>query len=193
MQQSMQQSLIPLLVSLSPSRALGELWCFLCGLLLMICLAQINLPLFFTPVPITGQTFGCILISLTWGRKRAPLIFLSYLGLGAAGLPVFSDSGGLAGPTAGYLLGMLCCSWALGTLADRGWSTDLYFSLLAGTLGVAIVFLFGLGGLSLHVPWHLLLQKGFWPFLPFDLVKAALASYLAYRASLVAAAGDGKK
>lgn len=189
----MQQSLIPVLIRLSPSRGLGELWCFLCGLLLMICLAQINLPLFFTPVPATGQIFGCILIALTWGRKRAPLIFISYLGLGAAGLPVFSDSAGLAGPTAGYLLGMLCSCWALGTLADRGWSSNIYLSLLAGALGVVIVFLFGLPGLSLRLPRHLLLQKGFWPFLPFDLAKAVLASYLAYRASLVAAAGGGKK
>jgi biotin transport system substrate-specific component len=158
----------------------------------MICLAQINLPLFFTPVPVTGQTFGCILIALTWGRKRAPLIFLIYLGLGAIGLPVFSDPAGLRGPTGGYLLGMLCSSWALGTLADRGWSTDPYLSLLAGALGVTIVSLFGLLGLSLLLPMHQLLQKGFWPFLPFDLAKAAMASYLAYRASLVVAADGGK-
>src|SRR5713226_10737169 len=78
------------------------------NLLLVLC-AWIALPLPWTPVPITGQTFGVMLVAVLLGSRRGALVLGLYLLEGFAGLPVFQPFGAagvlrLAGPTAGYLL-----------------------------------------------------------------------------------------
>src|SRR5688572_9525052 len=94
------------------NRNMGSIARIISGIAFISILARISIPLPFSPVPLTGQTFGVFLISLTFGRKMGALTVLSYLGLGFAGLPIFSAgtsglTGGLLGPTSGYLMGML--------------------------------------------------------------------------------------
>src|SRR5579864_2125911 len=88
------------------SAALDPMW--IAGFsLLTAVLAQIRIPLPFTPVPLTGQTFAVLLAGAALGSRRGFLSQALYLAEGAAGLPVFAGAVGslahLFGPTGGYL------------------------------------------------------------------------------------------
>lgn len=146
------------------------------GVVLLAALAQVSISLPFTPVPITGQTFGVALISLLWGRSRGVLAVLFYLIGGIAGLPIFAlaQAGWHWGPTSGYLLGMLVASVVMGSLADRGWTCSWKRTWLAAFLGSCVTFLCGLMVLSLFVNSSMLLKMGLWPFLPGDFIKTLL-------------------
>ncbi|HSW57761.1 MAG TPA: biotin transporter BioY, partial [Dehalococcoidales bacterium] len=71
-------------------------------------LAQTRIPLPWTPVPITGQTFAVLLAPLLLGHIWGGVSLLLYVGLGVAFIPWFTGwTGGLAaiaGPTGGYLV-----------------------------------------------------------------------------------------
>lgn len=140
----------------------------------------INLP--FSPVPITGQTFGVLLVAMALGRVRGSAIVLAYLVEGASGLPVFAGGkaglGALVGPTGGYLLGFMAAAWTVGFLADKGWDKGYVKSILAMTLGTAIIFACGLTQLSLFVPGEILTAMGLYPFLPGAAIKIAVASVM---------------
>src|SRR5580704_14382989 len=94
------------------------------NILLVLC-AHIVIPLPWTPVPITGQTFGVLLVAVLPGARRGAITLILYLLEGAAGLPVFQPLGlpGLArfaGPTAGYLLSYPFAAFVTGWLVERG-------------------------------------------------------------------------
>lgn len=129
---------------------------------------SINVP--FSPVPITAQTFGVLLIAMVLGRTRATVIVAAYLAEGAAGLPVFAGGAAgaqvLVGPTAGYLFGFLLAAYVVGYLADRGWDRSYLLSIISMTLGTALIFLCGLTWLSRFVPFGVILATGLVPFLP---------------------------
>lgn len=151
------------------------------GALLVGLMAQISIPLPFTPVPITGQTFGVLLVGMTLGARRGLLAMLLYLAEGAVGLPVFAGgTAGVAkfvGPTAGYLAAYPFAAMLCGWLAERGWDRKPWtaaFGIFLGSLVVltlgTLVLSFFVGGLA---PAFL---KGFLPFLPGDVVKTTLAA-----------------
>ncbi len=191
--QSQLKSWIPLLLTRleeSPAMAfenknlnfvLRESTAFALGIATLALLAKISFVLPFTPVPITGQTFGVASIALLWGRSRGSAIVLSYLIFGAMGLPFFAGgaSGLLLGPTSGYLIGMFLSSFVIGSLADRGWSLSLHKAWLAATIGSILVFSSGLLVLSRFVPRDALLMSGLFPFIPGDLLKNLLAATIA--------------
>src|SRR5206468_4502850 len=87
-------------------------------------LAQLRIPLPFTPVPLTGQTFAVLLSGAALGSRRAFLSQALYLVEGAAGLPVFSGGAAhlahLLGPTGGYLWSYPFVAGLLGCLVERG-------------------------------------------------------------------------
>ncbi|MEZ4815102.1 MAG: biotin transporter BioY [Bdellovibrionota bacterium] len=154
------------------------------GVVLLTALAQIAIPLPFTPVPITGQTFGVALLSLLWGRKWGFASVALYVCVGAMGLPVFSaGAAGLKLATSGYLLGMCLSAFVIGSLADRGFSKSFKKSFMACLVGSLCVFTCGLIVLSNFVPKEALLSAGFLPFIPGDIAKSTLASFIASRAS----------
>ena len=89
-----------------------------------IC-AHISVPLGFTPVPITMQSFAVILLGLLFGPGAAFACLALYLIEGAMGLPVFSPHGpgGMAqllGPTGGYLLSYPFAAAVASLLYRRG-------------------------------------------------------------------------
>lgn len=149
------------------------------GVAVLSLLAQVAIPLPWTPVPITGQTFGVALIAMMWGFKRGFASVLSYLALGAAGLPIFAAAkSGIGGPTTGYLFGMLAGSLVMGVLSDYGWTKSFKKALLASYIGSLCTFTFGLVGLSFFIPREGLLVAGLYPFLFGDLLKNTLAAML---------------
>lgn len=172
------QALIPLWVHQSQNRTLLNILSILAGSLFLAALAQVSIPLPFTPVPITGQTLGVALLALCWGSKRASGSFILYIAEGASGLPVFAlgKSGLAVGPTSGYLIGMLLASVVVGSLADRGFAKSMGRAFLCCVIGSSLVFSFGLLGLSFFIPRDMLLQSGLLPFLPGDLIKNIVAA-----------------
>jgi len=71
--------------------------------------AQVTVPLPFTPVPLTLQNFGVLVVGLTLGARRGFAALLLYLAEGAMGMPVFNPTGPggvlqLFGPTGGFLM-----------------------------------------------------------------------------------------
>ncbi len=144
--------------------------------------AQVRIPLPFTPVPITGQTFAVLLCGAAIGARRGAFAQLAYLLLGSAGLPIFAGGAcGLpSGPSGGYLIGFVPAAYLIGFLVERGWDRRVRTASLAMLLGNAVIYAFGLPWLAAFVggPVSKVLALGLYPFLPGDLLKLALASTL---------------
>jgi biotin transport system substrate-specific component len=153
------------------------------GTLVVAASAQVAIPLPFTPVPITGQTFGVLLVGMLLGSRRGALSLLMYLLEGALGLPVFqAGTGGLLrllGPTAGYLWSYPFAAFLMGFLVERGWDRSPVRTALAMLLGGFVILTMGtlwLGLLTGSLKSAFL--QGCLPFLPGDLVKTAFAAAL---------------
>ena len=142
--------------------------------------AQIAVPVPWSPVPITGQTWAVLLSGAVLGARRAFLAQALYLMEGAAGLPVFAGGAAgfhvFAGPTAGYLAAFPFAAAMTGLLAERGWDRRFLTMVAAMLLGSVVIFAFGLANLSRFVPAEHLLAAGLLPFLPGDVVKSSLAA-----------------
>lgn len=157
-----------------------ELTLVIGGSLAIAAAAQVRLVLPFTPVPVTGQTFAVLLIGALFGARRGAATAMTYLSLGIMGLPVFSAAppgpAALFSPTAGYLVGFVAAAWVMGTLSERGWDRRPWSTALAMALASCVIFAFGVLWLGRFVGWGNVLQQGFLPFIPGDLVKIALAT-----------------
>jgi biotin transport system substrate-specific component len=153
-----------------------------------IC-AHVSVPLWFTPVPITLQTFGVLLLALTLGGWRASAALVLYLAEGMMGLPVFSPHGlgGIAqilGPTGGYLMAYPFAALAAGFLAQklrtRGRAVALVFAALTAEV---VIFCVGVLWLMLVLRTSLTMayQGGVLPFLPGEALKIAAAVGIAFK------------
>ena len=144
--------------------------------------AQAAIPLPWTPVPITGQTFGVLLTGALIGPRLGALSLALYLLEGAAGLPFFAGGAAgaarLAGPTGGYLLSYPFAAALVGWLATCGWDRRPLTMLAAMLLGSLVVFALGAGWLAHFVGPSRALTGGVLPFLPGDVLKALLAAGL---------------
>lgn len=142
--------------------------------------AQIAIPLPWSPVPLTGQTFAVLLSGAVLGARRAFLAQLVYLAEGSIGLPVFAGGATgfakLIGPTGGYLIAFPFAAALTGMLAERGWDRRFFTTFAALLAGSALIFAAGLVMLARFVPPHQLLVSGLLPFIPGDLIKSALAA-----------------
>jgi biotin transport system substrate-specific component len=186
-------AVIPALISRGGDRLRHNVLLTAGGVLALALLAQIAIPLSFTPVPVTGQTFGIALIALLFGGMRAVAIVAAYLALGAAGVPLFAATKTAAtgtaagfGPTSGYLIGMFAASYVMGTFADRGWTKTFAQAWAAALIGSVITFTCGLIVLAFFVPQEALLMAGLLPFIPGDLLKTSLAAFIVSRKSMQA-------
>ncbi|MGI9861066.1 biotin transporter BioY [Moorella naiadis] len=155
---------------------------------LVAVLAQISIPLPFTPVPITGQVLGVLLAGAILGKNKGTLAMVVYLLLGAIGLPVFARGGAglatFASPSGGYLWGFILGVYAMGLILERGHSEPGYPRLIAGML-LCLVVVYTLGTLQLMALLHVNLVKGLLlgviPYIPLDLAKLILAAAVSYR------------
>lgn len=154
------------------------------GALLVALAAQIQIPLPFTPVPLSGQTFAVSLVGASLGSRRGALSLVVYLLIGALGAPFYAGGTGglgtLLGPTVGYLLGFVGAAAAIGALAERRADRaplTAFFSFLASSL---IIFTCGVAGLMITLDLSLsdAFVLGVLPFIPGDLIKSGLAAGL---------------
>jgi biotin transport system substrate-specific component len=143
-------------------------------------MAQVRIPLPFTPVPLTGQTFAVLLVGAVLGSRRGAASLLLYLVQGIIGLPVFAGgASGLAvllGPTGGYLVGFVAAAYLIGLLAARGLDRHFPSALLAFLTGEAVIYLFGVAWLSVFLGLQRAIVAGFLPFLIGDAIKLVAAA-----------------
>ncbi|MDQ4149957.1 MAG: biotin transporter BioY [Actinomycetota bacterium] len=152
------------------------------GTLLVALSAQVRIPLPFTPVPLTGQTFGVLLVGASLGASMGTASLFLYLLAGAVGLPFYAGGAHgwdvVQGATGGYLVGFIVSALVVGFLAERGWDRKIGRSMGAMLIGTLVIYLFGLAWLSqvLDAGLERTLEAGLYPFLLGDLLKLLLAA-----------------
>ena len=151
--------------------------------------AHVVLPLNFTPVPLTLQTFAVVVLGLLLSPRLAMGTLVAYLAEGALGLPVFSPSpviiGGMAhllGPTGGYLLAYPAAAGLISILRRRagfsGWRGSYGGAVASAAAGSLLIL--ACGGIWLAVltrgSAQSILTFGVVPFLPGEALKIAAAA-----------------
>jgi biotin transport system substrate-specific component len=159
-------------------------------------LAQISIPLSFTPVPITGQTLGVLLAGTALGWWRAGAALVLYAVAGVAGVPWFAGhSSGYASASFGYIVGFIAAAVLCGYLAGRGADRSVLRSVPAMIAAEVVIYAFGLTWLAidLHLGASATIADGLTPFLAGDAVKAAIAAGLLPAAWWLAGSRPGRR
>jgi biotin transport system substrate-specific component len=155
------------------------------SLFVALC-ARVTLPLPFTPVPLTLQNFGVLLVGLALGPRRAFVALALYLAEGAAGLPVFSPAGlgGIAqlfGPTGGYLMAYPLVAGLAGFVMERGRKTFAR-AAVAGLLAEVLLFAMGLAWLAILTgSFKKAVFYGLYWFVFAEVIKVLMAAAVAVR------------
>ena len=151
----------------------------------MAVCAHLSFPLPYSPVPVTMQTFGVLLIGMLLGPGASFAALTLYLAEGAIGLPVFAPLGApgilhLLGPTAGFLLAYPLAACAAGALFQRLQDAIGSFlaAICAGTAGLIPIFAIGAGWLavSLHQSISSAVVLAVAPFLVGEVLKLLLVA-----------------
>jgi len=156
----------------------------LAGTLFLAICAHISLPLYFTPVPLTLQPFGVLLLGMLLGPRMAFGTLAAYLAEGAMGLPVFVPSAlgisGLAhlfGPTGGYLMAYPFAAILIATLW-RSSSRNFGWALVSVAAGDALILAMGAVWMAIwtHGSLAMVFTQAVLPFLPGEALKVAAAA-----------------
>lgn len=154
------------------------------GAVLIYLTSRIVIPVPGTPVPITGQTFGVLLVGGALGFRRGLIAVALYVLLGVIGMPFFAEGkGGLSviwGATGGYLIGFVAAGAVVGRLAELGWDRRIGGALGAMLVGSFVIYAIALPWLKVVTGWSVeeTIQKGLVPFLVGDALKLVLAAVL---------------
>lgn len=160
----------------------------MCGFfsaLICVC-AFVTIPLPFTPVPITLQTFAVSFAGIYLGKKYGVISVVTYISLGVAGLPVFSGmrsgAGMLIGPTGGFILGFAVSVFLIGLAYEQ---INKRFSNVNQTAAITFSIVFGnvamyICGISwymnsVNAPFAAALAATVMPFILGDIFKLFLA------------------
>jgi len=160
-------------------------------------LAQVRFYLPYTPVPVTGQVFAVLLCGVILGKWYGGLSQGLYAGIGAAGLPWFSNMKGgidvLSGVTGGYIVGFIAAALVIGWFTDRYVRSRSFTGLMIlMAFGIGVIHLFGVIQLAavLHVSVQIAIEKGSLPFIAVDVYKAMIAAAIAAAVTPGTAYGD---
>jgi biotin transport system substrate-specific component len=176
--------LVPVRVGERTSPRLRDVGLVLAGALLIFLTAKFSIVLPGTPVPITMQNFGVLVVGGALGLRRGGLAALIYLAVGLVGVPFFAEGkGGLGvifGATGGYLVGFILAAALVGRLAELGWDRRIGGAIGATFLGTVVIYAVG-------VPWLAVvtgmspaeaIAAGLLPFLVVDTVKLLAAAFV---------------
>jgi len=172
---SLRTSLIP------RSTALSNAVLVVSGVLGLAVLAQIAVPVPGSPVPVTGQTLGVLILGTAYGSTLGVTTFAIYIVAGIAGAPVFANSGHgldrIVGATGGYLIGMLVATFILGQLARFRLDQNFLTALPSMLIGTITTFSFGLVWLHQYTgqSWEWTIKAGLTPFIVGEVLKIAIA------------------
>ena len=180
------------------ARIAYQVGCAVVGSALVAGLAQLSFRLPFTPVPVTGQTLGVLLVGAAYGPELGAATLGLYLVWGLVGLPVFapntdgSHATGLevlrtASLTGGYLWGFVVAAGLVGWLSRRGWDRSVRSSIGAMLLGSITIYAIGVPWLYHALPptiagkpvtMQTALAYGLYPFIIGDTLKLLAAAGL---------------
>ena len=143
--------------------------------------AQVAIPLPFTPVPLTLQTFAVLAGAAALGAERAVIAQVLYIALAVAGVPVLAGGASghevVVGATGGYLIGFVLASYVVGRISSNGASTKSGKTALAFLAGSVLIYALGAPWLAFTtgntITWAIV--NGVVPFLVGDLIKAVAA------------------
>ena len=172
---SLRSSLLP------RTTALANAVLIVSGVFALAILAQIAIPVPGSPVPVTGQTLGVLLIGTAYGSTLGVTTFALYLLAGIAGAPVFANNGfgidRVIGATGGYLIGMLVATYVVGQLARLRLDQKFLTALPSMLIGTVITFSFGLLWLQQYTgkDWAWTINAGLTPFIVGEVLKIAIA------------------
>lgn len=174
--------LVPIRVAEPLNVRMRHIALIVAGALVVYLSALIVVPLGFTPVPITGQTFGVLLVGGALGFRRGLASVALYVLVGLVGVPFFAENKGgvdvILGATGGYLVGFIVAGAIVGKLAELGWDRRLAGSVAAMLVGSLVIYAVG-------VPWLAVvagfgpteaIEKGLTPFLIGDAIKLLAAA-----------------
>jgi biotin transport system substrate-specific component len=174
--------LVPIRVGDRVNTRVRDIALVVAGALLIYLTARIVIPVPGSPVPITGQTFGVLLVGASLGLRRGLFAVSLYVLLGVVSLPFFAEGkGGLSviwGATGGYLIGFMVAGAVVGWLAELGWDrrfAGAFGAMLAGSViiyAIALPWLMAVTGFTLAET----IAKGLTPFLLGDALKLLLAA-----------------
>jgi biotin transport system substrate-specific component len=176
--------LVPIRVSERISSRARHVALILAGALFIYLSALVVIPIPGNPVPITGQTFGVLLVGGALGFRRGLTAVLLYVLLGVVGLPFFAEGkSGLTivfGASGGYLLGFILAGALVGRLAELGWDRHLAGAVGAMAIGNALIYVVGLPWLAYmtHSDAATAVKLGLVPFILGDVLKLVLAAVL---------------
>ncbi len=143
--------------------------------------AQVIIPLPFTPVPLTLQTFAVLLVGAALGSLRGVLAMTVYAVAGMVGVPWYAEGkSGFGGATFGYIIGFIVAAYIVGRLAERGASTTALRTTGLMVAGNIAIYAVGVTWLkfSIDASWGTAIALGMTPFIIGDIVKIALAAGL---------------
>jgi biotin transport system substrate-specific component len=150
--------------------------------------AYIQVPIPLSPVPVTLQVFFVLLAGSMLKSKWGSLSMIVYTLLGVAGLPVFSGGssglGVLFGPTGGYIFGFIAAAFLIGKLAERAERAEksgIAVNALNMSAGILVIYTLGVTQLMLvaEIGPGAALTLGVLPFIPGEIIKTAVAAYIA--------------
>jgi biotin transport system substrate-specific component len=147
----------------------------------MAVAAQLSVPLWFTPVPLSLGTFAVLLSGAALGPARAGLGLGLYLTAGVLGAPVFADrTSGWSFASFGYIIGYLLAAVVVGMFARRRADRSPWRTAVVAAIGSLIVYAAGVPWLMAFLDVDLAtgLELGVWPFLAGDAIKAVAAAAL---------------
>ena len=178
--------LVPIRVGERMGSRLRHIALIAIGALLIIATTRISIPLSFTPVPITGQTFGVLLVSGALGFRRGIASIGLYVLIGAIGLPVFAGhTGGLSsftGVSAGYLISFPFAAALAGLIVYLGGplKTRAAFVFIAAAAGTVLIHVCGIIGMKLYldVTWNQAIHFDA-PFWVGDIIKSLFVALVA--------------
>ncbi len=156
------------------------------GSLFVALCARITIPLPFTPVPLTVQNLGVLLVGLLLGSRRGFAALALYLAEGAVGMPVFNPTGAggiaqLLGATGGFLLAYPFVAWLAGYVMESG-RKNFARAVAAALVSEVLLFASGLGWLAILT--HSMAQAirwGFYWFVFAEIIKVMMAAGIAAR------------
>jgi biotin transport system substrate-specific component len=141
--------------------------------------AQIRIPLPFSPVPLTLQTFAMLMVGGALGSRKGVASVLLYLAAGFMGMPMMLE---FFGPRGGYLMGFIVQAYLMGAFLENrpeSSSTKIFtVSLLICLLQLSM----GVVWLSNFVGWNSVFLMGLYPFIPGEILKSlVVAKYFSKR------------
>lgn len=158
--------------------------------------AQIQFRLSFTPVPISGTTFGVLLsgTALGWGRGAASQLLYWVAGIfmpfawyadDTTGSSISAGWKAATGATFGYFVGFVIAAALVGYLAQRGQDRDISTSVPAMLAGTAVIYVCGVAWLAHNLSIPVAngdmnaIELGLTPFVIGDALKLLAAGLLA--------------